>query len=118
VFPICLVLAIVASQKGPNEPLSSSTVEASSKLSEAFLDSAKVALCVACACGGVRSLIFTDGESRAIEVFRVVPLLVVDGNIGTFPSQVLPMMNGLHRTISLPSELTNKAMLPGNGARK
>jgi hypothetical protein len=55
---------------------------------------------------------------RATEVFRVVPLLVVDGNIGTFPSRVLPMMNGLQRTISLPSELTIKAMLPGNNAKK
>jgi hypothetical protein len=51
-------------------------------------------------------------------VFRVVPLLVVDGNIGTFPSGGLPMMDELQQTISLPSELTNKAMLPGNGARK
>jgi hypothetical protein len=28
------------------------------------------------------------------------------------------MMNGLQRTISLPSKLTKKAMLPGNGAKK
>jgi hypothetical protein len=53
-----------------------------------------------------------------ITMFRVVPLLVVDGNIGTFPSRCLPMMDGLQRTISIPSELTNKAMIPGNGARK
>jgi hypothetical protein len=51
-------------------------------------------------------------------VLRDVPLLVVDGNIGNFPSRGLPMMDGLQRTISIPSELTNKAMLPGNGARK
>jgi hypothetical protein len=54
---------------------------------------------VACACGGVSNLLIIDGESRATEVFRVVPLLVVDGNIGTFPSQGLPMMNELQRTI-------------------
>jgi hypothetical protein len=83
VFPICLVLAIVSSRKEPNKPLSSSTVEASSKLSVAFSNSAEV---VACACGGVSNLLITDGKSRAIEVFRVVPLLVVDGNIGNFPS--------------------------------
>jgi hypothetical protein len=118
VFPICLVLAIVASRKEPNEPLSSSIVEASSKLSEAFSNSAEVAVCVACACGGVRNLLITDGESRATEVFRVVPLLVVDGNIGTFPSRGLTMMDGLQRTILIPSELTNKAMLPRNGTRK
>jgi hypothetical protein len=28
-------------------------------------------------------------------VFKVVPLLVVDGNIGTFPSRGLPMMKGV-----------------------
>jgi hypothetical protein len=41
---------------------------------------------VACACGGVSNLLITDGESRAAKVFKVVPLLVVNGNIGTFPS--------------------------------
>jgi hypothetical protein len=88
------------------------------QLSEAFSDSTEVAVCVACAYGGIRSLLITNGESRATDVFRVVPLLIVDDNIGTFPSRVLPMMNGLQQTISLPSELTNKAMLTGNGARK
>jgi hypothetical protein len=66
-------------------------------------------------CGGVSSLLITDGESRATEVFRVVPFLIVDGNIGTFPSRGLPMIDGLQRN---PSELTNKAMLPDNGTRK
>jgi hypothetical protein len=87
VFPIRLVLAIVASKKEPNEPLSSSTVEASSKLSVAFSNSTEE---VPCACGGVSNLLITDGESRATKVFRVVPLLVVDGNIGNFTSRVLP----------------------------
>jgi hypothetical protein len=116
VFPI-LALAIVASKKQPSEPLSSSIVEASSKLSVAFSNSAEE-VAVACACGGVNNLIITDGELRATEVSRVVPLLVVDGNIGTFPSRGLPMMNGLQQIIGIPSELTNKAMLPGNGTRK
>jgi hypothetical protein len=80
------------SKKEPNEPLSSSTVETSSKLSVAFSNSAEV---VACACGGVSNLLITDGESKATEVFRVVPVLVVDSNIGNFPSRGLPMMNGL-----------------------
>jgi hypothetical protein len=92
---------------------SSRTVETSSKLSEAFPNSVEVAVCVACACGGVKRLLITDGESRATKVFRVVPLLVVDDNIGTFPSRGLPMMDGLQRTISIPSKLTNKAMLLG-----
>jgi hypothetical protein len=83
-----LALAMVASKKEPNEPLSSRTV--------AFSNSAEV---VACACGDVNNLLITDGESRATEVFRVVPLLVVDGNIGTFPSRGLPMMNVLQRII-------------------
>jgi hypothetical protein len=87
---------MVACKKEPNEPLSSSTVEASSNLSVAFSDSVEE---VACACGGVSKLLITDDESRATEVFRVVPLLVVDGNIGTFPSRGLPMMNGLQQTI-------------------
>jgi hypothetical protein len=47
---MCLVLAIAASKKEPNKPLSSSTVEASSKLSAAFSNSAEV---VACARGGL-----------------------------------------------------------------
>jgi hypothetical protein len=98
VFPNCLVLVIIASKKEPNESLSSSTVEASSKLTVAFSNSAEE-VAVAFACGGVSNLLITDGESRAIEVFRVVPLLVVDGNIGNFPSRGLPMMNGLQRTI-------------------
>jgi hypothetical protein len=97
VFPI-LALVIVASKKEHSEPLSSSTVEASSKLSMAFSNSAKV-VAVACACGGVSNLLITDGESRTTEVFRVVPLLVVDGNIGTFPSSGLPMIKGLQQTI-------------------
>jgi hypothetical protein len=46
-----------------------------------------------------KNLLITDGESRAAEVLRVVPLLVVDGNIGTFPSRGLPMMKGLQQTI-------------------
>ena len=33
------------------------------------------------------SLLITDGESRATEVFRTIPLLVVDGKIGNFPSR-------------------------------
>jgi hypothetical protein len=93
VFPN-LALAIVASKKEPSEPLSSSTVEASSKLSVAFSKSAEV-VAVACACGGVSNLLITNGESRATEVFKVIPLLVVDGNIGTFQSRGLPMMKGL-----------------------
>jgi hypothetical protein len=64
----------------------------------AFSISAEV-VAVACACGGVSNLLITDGESRATEVFKVVPLLIVDGNIGTFPSRGLPMMNGLQGTI-------------------
>jgi hypothetical protein len=87
---------MVASKKEPNEPLSSSTVEASSKLPVAFSNSVEE---VAFACGGVSNLLITYGESRATEVFRVVPLLVVDDNIGTFPSRGLPMMNGLQQTI-------------------
>jgi hypothetical protein len=72
-----------------------SQVEVSSKLSEVFSNSTEVVVCVACACGGVRSLLITYGESRATGVFRVVLLLVVDGNIGTFPSRGLPMMDRL-----------------------
>ena len=45
-FSNCLDLAIVASRKGPNEPLSSSTLEASSR--------SEVEACVACVCGGVK----------------------------------------------------------------
>src|SRR4051812_36957320 len=100
VFSSCLALAISVSRKGPNEPLLSSTVEASSKLSEEFSDSAEVT--VAFGCGGVRILLITDGESRAVEVFRVVPLLVVDGNIGTFSRGFL-IINELQRIESLPS---------------
>ena len=52
--------------------------------------------CIACVCGGgVTSLLITDGESRAAEVFRTVPLLVVDGKIGNFPSRDFPMMKGV-----------------------
>ena len=47
-FSICLDLAIVASRKGPNEPLSLRTVEASSKLSEEFSNSAEVPTREAC----------------------------------------------------------------------
>jgi hypothetical protein len=81
-------LTVEASRKEPDEPLSSSTVEASSKLSEVFANSAEVV--VACACGGVRSLLIIDGESRATEVSRVVPLLVVDGHIGLSHHEVYP----------------------------
>ena len=60
---------------------------------KAVLDSAVVAVCVACVCGGgVTNLLITDGESRAAEVFRTVPLLVVDGKIGTLPSWVRLVM--------------------------
>ena len=53
-------------------------------------------MCVACVCGGgVTSLLITDGESRATEVFRIVPLLVVDGKIGNFQSRDFPMMKGV-----------------------
>ena len=53
-------------------------------------------MCVACVCGGgVTSLLITDGESREVEVFRIIPLLVVDGKIGNFPSRVFPMMKGV-----------------------
>ena len=45
-------------------------------------------------------LLKTDGESRAAEVFRVVPFLVVDGNIGTV-SSVFPIVNKWQRTKSL-----------------
>src|SRR3954447_24934860 len=92
VFSSFLALAISVSRKGPNEPLSSSTVEASSKLSEEFSDSAEVA--AAFGCGGVRNLLITDGDLRAAEVLRAVPLLVVDGYMGTF-SQGFPIMDEL-----------------------
>ena len=53
-------------------------------------------MCVECVCGGgLTSLLIIDGESRATEVFRTVPLLVVDGKIGNFPSRVFPMMKGV-----------------------
>ena len=42
--------------------------------------------------GGVRSLLITNGESRAAEVLRVVPFLVVDGSMGTLSSRVFPIM--------------------------
>jgi hypothetical protein len=61
VFPF-LALAIVASKKEPSDPLSSSTVEASSKLSVEFSNSAEE-VAVVCACGGVSNLLIKDGES-------------------------------------------------------
>jgi hypothetical protein len=88
----------VASRKGPKEPLSSNTVEASSKVSEVLPDSAEVVVRIF-ELGGVRSLLITDGESRAAEVLRVVPFLVVDGSMGTLSSRVFPIMIEFQRTI-------------------
>ena len=64
------------------------------------------------ACGGETSLLITDGESRAAEVLRVVPFLVVDGNMATLGSRGLPMMENLQRTISIQVNLQIKLCSP------
>ena len=69
--------------------------------------------------GGVTSQFKTVGESGVALEFRAVPFLVVDGNIGNLGSRLPFMMkNKLQQTEKLPGELINRAMLPGNGARK
>ena len=48
-------------------------------------------MCVACVCGGgVTSLLIIDGESRATEDFRTIPLLVVHVKIGNFHHDTSP----------------------------
>mgnify|MGYP003419353471 CR=1 FL=1 len=56
--------------------------------------------------------LITDGESRVAEVLRVVPFLVVDGNMATLGSLVLPMMENLQRTISIQVNFQIKLCSP------
>ena len=94
-------------------------VSTSSKSSDIVSEPAEATREVWWCDGGITSLFKTVGESRVALEFRAVHFLVVEGSIGNLGSRLPFMMKSkLQQTEKLPGELINRAMLPGNGARK
>ena len=67
------------------------------------------------ACGGVASLLITEGESKAKLDGSFLPPLVLEGNIFGLGSFRFFHSDNM---IIIPNDSTNIAMLPGNSARK
>ena len=67
------------------------------------------------ACGGVASLLITEGESKAeLDDSSLPPLVLEEKNLSLSILQILHSDN----LIIIPSDSTNIAMLPVNGSRK
>ena len=67
------------------------------------------------ACGGVASLLITEGEPSAeLDGSSLPPLVLEEKNLS------LSVLQNIHsdNLIMIPCDSTNIAMLPGNGAKK